>query len=83
MKVIAVSRARELHSFEDLARRIEDVGRNMYDRGEVRYEFKITADEVRAMLQGMTKSVPLWVVIFCAHIYRINQGVLFDFLSEY
>jgi hypothetical protein len=83
MRVIERHRAGKLHSFETLARLIEDVGRDLYDRQEVQYEFKIRADQIRAMLQGMTKTVPLWVVMFCAHIYNINQNELFDFLGEY
>lgn len=83
MRVIEIKRREHMHSFETLARRIEEISREMYDKEQVQYEHKIRADQLRAMIQGMTKSVPLWVVMFCAHIYSLNQNTLFEFLGEY
>lgn len=84
MAVLRKARIHANHTYLMAADSIETASKDDLERGLIRWQHRITGDEYRAMEQGITKSVPLWVLLYLAHEYRINPNdLLGDVLEEY
>jgi hypothetical protein len=84
MSVLKEAREEHGHTYLQAAEAIEESSRIDLHQGRIRWAHRITGDEYRAMEQGITKNVPLWVVMYLAHEYRISaERLLGDLLGEY
>ncbi len=84
MRVLKDARMSAQHTYVNAANVIEAASLRDYENGIVRWRHRITPDEYRAMEQNMTKTVPLWVVMYLCHEYRISaERLLGDLLGEY
>ncbi len=50
---------------------------------EQTFGYRITADEYRAIEQGLTKRPPLQVILYFAHMFQVPAHVMFAQLGEY
>jgi hypothetical protein len=82
MLVLKQAREENSHSYLQAAEAIEEASKRDHDAGRIKWRHRITGDEYRAMEQGITKNVPLWVVMYLAHEYRINADTLVGGLLE-
>jgi hypothetical protein len=82
MRVLREARENHGHSYLDAAEAIETSSKRDHEAGRIQWLHRITGDEYRAMEQGITKNVPIWVVMYLAHEYRINAETLVGGLLE-
>ena len=84
MQILQEARIAAGDSLLEAAARIEAASLRDKERGRIEWLHRITGDQYRAMEQNITKDVPLWVVMYLAHEYRISaERLLGGILEEY